>query len=96
MFLSLFNSFASALHPPDVVCLQDSPFGALAFLSLVVLNPFTPLTPPALSLGLLFMVLVVFCPMLRFFLCFLRDRMLLLWICSGLISLVVPLPSFVF
>jgi len=26
VFLSLFNSFASALHPPDVVCLQDSPY----------------------------------------------------------------------
>ena len=26
MFLSLFNSFASALHPPDVVCLPDPPF----------------------------------------------------------------------
>ena len=26
MFLSLFNSFASAQCPPDVVCLQDPPF----------------------------------------------------------------------
>ena len=26
MFLSLFNSFASAKCPPDIVCLQDSPF----------------------------------------------------------------------
>ena len=26
MFLSLFNSFALALHPPDIVCLQDPPF----------------------------------------------------------------------
>ena len=26
MFLSLFNSFASAKYPPDVVCLQDPPF----------------------------------------------------------------------
>ena len=26
MFLSLFNSFASAKCPPDVVCLQDPPF----------------------------------------------------------------------
>jgi len=26
VFLSLFNSFASALHPPDIVCLQDPPF----------------------------------------------------------------------
>ena len=26
MFLSLFNSFASAKFPPDVVCLQDPPF----------------------------------------------------------------------
>jgi len=26
VFLSLFNSFASALHPPAIVCLQDPPF----------------------------------------------------------------------
>jgi len=26
VFLSLFNSFASALHPPDIICLQDLPF----------------------------------------------------------------------
>ena len=26
MFLSLFNSFASAKCPPDIVCLQDPPF----------------------------------------------------------------------
>jgi len=26
VFLSLFNSFASALHPPDIVCLQHPPF----------------------------------------------------------------------
>jgi len=25
VFLSLFNSFASALHPADIVCLQDPP-----------------------------------------------------------------------
>ena len=26
MFLSLFNSFATAKCPPDIVCLQDPPF----------------------------------------------------------------------
>jgi len=60
VFLSLFNSFASALHPLMLFAFKILLFGALAFLPLVVLSPFAPLTSPALSRRLLFTFLVLF------------------------------------
>ena len=44
MFLSLFNSFASAKLPPDVVCLQDPPFWRARLPSF---QNFTSFAPPA-------------------------------------------------
>ena len=43
MFLSLFNSFASALHLPDVVCLQDPSF---QHFRLPFFNGFKSFCPP--------------------------------------------------
>ena len=43
MFLSLFNSFASSLHPADVVCLQDPPVCRSRLLSF---SGFKSLCPP--------------------------------------------------
>jgi len=96
VFLSLFNSFASALHPLMLFAFKILLFGALAFLPLVVVSPFAPPTPPALGRRLLFRFLVPFYPMLQFFLGSLTGQMLLLLICSGLTYLGDPLPSFIF
>ena len=43
MFLSLFNSFASAKCPPDIVCLQDPPFWRS---SLPSFQNYTSFAPP--------------------------------------------------
>ena len=48
MFLFLFNSFASAKLPPDVVCLQDPPFWHSRLPSF---QNFTSFAPPAGSGG---------------------------------------------
>ena len=42
MFLSLFNSFASAKCPPDIVCLQDPPFWRSRLLSFQNYTSFAP------------------------------------------------------
>ena len=42
MFLSLFNSFASAKSPPDIVCLQDPPFWRSRLPSFQIYTPFAP------------------------------------------------------
>ena len=42
MFLSLFNSFASAMHPPDIVCLQDPCFGLSGLASFGGFKSFCP------------------------------------------------------
>jgi len=42
VFLSLFNSFASALHPPHIVCLQEPPFWCSRLPSFSGFNSFCP------------------------------------------------------
>ena len=42
MFLSLFNSFASAKCPPDIVCLQDPPFWRSQLPSFLNYTSFAP------------------------------------------------------
>ena len=42
MFLSLFNSFASAKCPPDIVCLQDPPFWRSRLPSFQTYTSFAP------------------------------------------------------
>ena len=44
VFLSLFNSFASARNPPSVVCLQDPPFCRNRLLSFEGFSSFAPPT----------------------------------------------------
>ena len=96
VFLSLFNSLALALHPPDIICLQDPPYWCSCLPFFNGSKSFWPPTLAAQSQRLPFMFLVVVCPMLRFFLGFLTDLMLLPLICSGSTSLVDPVLSSVF